>query len=158
MSFIPVVSGKRRPSLIDNLYSLGGGESGWIEGASNGSGSVSKNADHLFAEVSGNPLSTAERTWVTDSTFDLTDFGTIGIDWSASGAFQTAGLIISTSQTGDKTIFDERFHHDCDEVRRTQTFSFSLSGSYYIRVYCSDQSGTSDVPGSVEAYRVWLEE
>lgn len=134
----------------------------WVAGYSLGSGSVSKQSDHMYLDAYGEGGQyTAERAYVINSVVDLTEVSKLLVDWSNSGTSVSTNesyLVASTNKTGAAATYDARY-------RRTSTFSrqvdeldvSTLSGNYYVRVHARDAATGTYQRSTLRVYRVWGE-
>jgi len=120
----------------------------WTTGSSVGSGSQSKEPDHLRLQAVN---TSAERTYVLSSPVDLTDVDTLYIDWANNGSAVTqncAFLVVSTNQTGNYATYNYRLQHLNTFTRTVGSLDVSAaSGNYYIRIHAWVNAGayTSEV-------------
>lgn len=164
MALHPVISKFRKSRiarLLDNLYSEGAGQDGWVEGASNGAGSATKETDHLKLVLTGNTGAEGERTWVTNATVDLTEFATLFADWEnvETDNNQRSHLIASTSKTGNHDTFDAEFEAANGFARTLDSVDVSgLTGAHHVRIHASEPGTLTASPSDLRVYRVWLED
>lgn len=142
-------------------YTNGVEDATWVEGYSfSASGSVSKNADHLYIKA-GNESGTSARTYVTDLSVDLTNIKTLYIEWENIGIASNSNnsyLIASTDKIGTTATYNARFHKYNRFVKRIDALDVSaLTGNYFVRVHATDTNSTADATSEIKVYRVWGE-
>ena len=139
---------------ITYLYKEGAEPVSWVVGYSAGTivNTQSKEADHLYLQA----RSVGVRTYVTDSTVDLTNISTVWIDWENVGdATQYSCLIASTNKTATYISYNARLLVTGNFSRTEQSLDVSgLSGNHYIRIHAT---GPVDLAYSkIKAYKVWV--
>jgi hypothetical protein len=159
-SKIAILSKKSKD--VTYLYNEGINESAWVVGYSIGNGTQSKASTSLIINVDGD----SERTYVTDTTINLTNFTKIGIDifWSQFQPSAQPYLIISTDKMSNSTVYTTRFDgSSMSSIARTAfLFNINLSGNYYVRLHASHirpPGMPSERGTAVETatYKIWLE-
>ena len=137
------------------LYTLGVEDVAWVVGYSNGSGSQSKESDHLYVYAYGGG---AERTYVTDLAVNLTAYSKLWIDWSGSSDPDGAvRLVASTSKTSSSATYNARLSKGGSFSRREDSLDVSgLSGDHYIRIHAAGTS-EADYSATLRTYKIWLE-
>jgi len=140
-----------------DLYNEGTGENDWVVGYSSGNGTQAKESNHL--RVFAHAFGISERTYVTDSSVDLTDIDQIEIDWlnDGSGNFIRSYLIASTSKIGQHSSFNARIERTTTFSRTVQQLNVSaLNGMFFIRVHTRCGAIDGAINSQVRAYRVTL--
>lgn len=146
-------------------YYLGEFEESWVEGLSNGAGSVTKEKDYLKVEAIFEGA-IALKTCVTDNAVDLTNINTIYVEWENDGGTNGENTTVQTkfnvskNKTGDQTVYDARISQS-DGIfnKQISTVNVSdLSGTYYLRAHAR-ATGTGQTAGTstLKVYRVWGE-
>ena len=122
---------------------------GWVVGYSQGTGSQSKEDDHLYLTTStGAP----RRTYVTNNKIDLSDIKTLFIDWLA----ETNGnslLCILNNKTDNYGSAVAQIIKTTAFTRRIDMLDISsLNGEYYVAVFSN-----AETINTTKAYRIWGE-
>ena len=142
------------------LYNEGTHEDDWVEGFSINSGSQSKQSNHLYLHAE-DASGSAERVYVTDATVNLTNYGSLKIEWENTGDSKdenVSALCVSTGKTNWYNTYNARILEKQDFGKKTSTLDISgMSGDYYIRVHTRDLAGTA-TKAELKVYKVWLEE
>ena len=134
---------------------------GWIAGLSGGSGSQSKNTDHLYASVTPSSVDLATRTYVTNSPIDVTNFTVLKVrcelskipHQSKNGRGVVVGLISTKMNRTDTTAV--ALSRKSTQGESTLELDISLvSGSYYVAVQTFDGATTTSI--SSKTYEIWL--
>lgn len=147
----------------DVVYNEGTNEDLWTESnRAFGSGSVSKNADNLFAQVDGETQATAERAWRTTNAVDMSGHSTLEFEWKSD---TLEGVMTGDVATeNDKDFQPGPANSEASVVidsgsfsRRTDTLDVSsFSDPLYIRMGIRDDALFEARPGEYNAYRVEL--
>lgn len=122
----------------------------WIVGYSSGSnGSQSKEADHLYLNVT----STSRRTWVTEIAIDLTPLSTLYVDWSLTrNSNGSTGFQVATNRDDNSSVTGISFNSSF--ARREDSLNVSaLSGAHYIKIFANNASTTGSVTTRVYGVR-----
>ena len=147
------------PDANGFIYNEGEFEDMWVPGYSSGSGVQSKESDHLYLRGGTSFSSRDERTYVTDEMIDVTNYNALKIEWHVLGMAGSLGaLIVSTNKMGNYLTYDAQLAQTFGtDGRVIGSLDISnLNGNYYIRMHAvSDLYG--EIPGVIEAYKVWLE-
>jgi hypothetical protein len=149
------------PSTDSLLYDGGTNEENWVVGYSEGDGSQSKEADHLYL-LAAQSNGTAERTYVLDYKVDVTDYTVLKIDWedtvTGTSTNKQHAVCLSDVKTGSMATYDYRLYREQSFERTIDSLDISLvSGEYYIRVHGRDNYASGTRSGEVKAYKIWLE-
>lgn len=141
----------------ETLYEEGEHEDDWVAGYSTGTGSQSKEADHLYLAASGTEMAPGQRTYAKDAIVDLTNVNKIFIDWAATltGDYPSAQLIVSTEKMSSSATYDARLQKDTTFTREVEELDVSgLSGNYYIRVHALGVGSSAEV----QIYGIYLDD
>jgi hypothetical protein len=154
------------------VYDTGTENVSFVAGYSEGTGNSeqSKEADHLYLRAEGrvqnvwiwNFYYVAERTWVTDTTVDLTDVNNVHIRWRNVGDNDDENqsfFIVSPNKNADCT-------NSTLSIAKTRNFGWieesigvgGLSGNYYLRVHARDNNDyDAAIDSRIEIEQIWLE-
>lgn len=149
---------KRHGLLKNNYYNEGLEYADWVPGYSIAvGGSLSKEIDHLYLYAS-NAAARVERTWVTDNAINLTNVGTLEIEWANEGVSFSANItrfIVSVDKMGDYEVLTKSINKTGPFARTTDTLDVSdLTGNYYLRIHARDNSAAYARTSLVRAYKV----
>lgn len=127
----------------------------WVAGYSSGTGTQTKNSDHLYLKAPGTEASTDAKTYITDVRIDLSKYKTLYIDWenfAANVANNTSLFSITTNKNSDALTYDATVNHLNETFSRTvdQLDVSSLNSDYYIKVVAWRLS-------EIKVYRIWGE-
>lgn len=127
----------------------------WVAGYSSGTGTQTKNSDHLYLKAPGTVVSTDTKTYITDALIDLSKYKTLYVDWEnlAANVDNNMSLFsITTNKNGDAVTYDAAIEHWNETFSRTvgQLDVSSLNGDYYIKVVAWRLS-------EIKVYRIWGE-
>jgi hypothetical protein len=141
-------------------YTKGNENVPWVEGLAVTTGSVAKNADHLYM-IAENAAARALRTYVTDGKIDLSSIRTLYFEWENSGlnnASTQSFVVVSTEKDGDVNTYNARKLVSGTFAKNIDLLDVSaLKGSYYIRLHARDSSAVSPRQSELRVYRVWGE-
>ena len=147
------------------LYEGSAYDGDWSDGFSAGSGSRSKESDHLYLLSEGGSPS-GERSYVTNTKVDLTEYSDLKVDWALT---QEVGAAVA------HLIVDSRDGYDAVErglnegvvpglndygpfTRTTTTLDVSgKSGGHFVRLHSFAGHHLSDRKAHLYVYKVWLE-
>lgn len=148
--------GENIPFLYRPWYDAGESENYWTSGISSNSGSRTKNASNMVVEVSGNSSNTADYSWATTQTLNLSNYSTLEIEWentggsNATSAFLVGGTQIDGYGANQATV-------ELTGSFTQQTDSLDVSGitsNLYIRVHAVDTDGKNAVNSNITIYRI----
>ena len=146
-----------------SFYDEGQDADDWVVGYSNGNGSQSKEADHLYLAIDNNASNAADRTYVTDAKIDCTLLNVIYIDYEVTDAHDNfnARFAISEGKNTNSGSANVTKYRDASGNRSRRTTSIDVSavtGEYYLRVAARDAGTFENRPGKLKVYKVWGEE
>lgn len=142
---------------LSRLYTNGYEDIAWIEGYSSGTGTQSKNTDHLYLKGGTYDFGADERSYVTDSKVSLANISTLYVDWENTGV-NTANhmayvvLEVHNAKTEGYGSGVTRISVNLPFSRRIDSLDVStLEGEYYMAIHAYRR-------GELKAYKVWGEE
>lgn len=139
------------------LYSEGTENVAWVVGYSSGTGTQSKNSDHLYLKGGTVDFGTDERSYVTEGKVSLANISTLYVDWENTGV-DTANhmayvtLAVHNVKTESESEGAARLFPNMPFNRKIDGLDVSnFTGDYYIGVHAYRR-------GELKVYRVWGEE
>lgn len=141
--------GKSKGKVNPYLYNSGDENTlltgGWVVGYSDGSGTQTKESNHLYLYAYGSSY-VPQKTYVTNNAINMTNINTLKVDWEKTGSSYGSAslhLIVSKIKEGNRTQYDARVVFS--EIGRTtsQLDVSSLSGEYYVRINANSGSTLS---------------
>ncbi|HAP32416.1 MAG TPA: hypothetical protein DCQ14_05110 [Firmicutes bacterium] len=147
------------PDSSGFIYNSGLFADEWIVGFSEGGGSQSKRADHLYLRAS-QVIGKAERTYVSRQRVNLTNVREIRIEWENTGAnfiHNQSFLVVSTNQNGAHRTSTRRLRERNSFDRETDTLSArGLTGDFFIRVHARENHTSHDRRSELRVYSIRL--
>ena len=146
-----------------SLYYLEGNEfasitGGWTAIDAGGTGTTSKESDHLYLEVEGE---SATRRFITDNTIDLTEIDYLKCRIDQSGAENPSGTIrkrytlrVTTSDTGGGGVAEVETIENGENIEIALDVR-GITGSYYITVWQGHTTSVSSGASWSKTYKIW---
>ncbi len=127
---------------------------GWVTGYSNGTGSQSKETNHLYMQVSSGV--NWQRTYITDIKVDVTNISKLYVDWDGIDS-STLGNHFMRLYTGKNNTdsFNGAVSRQGSFSRMTEFIDVSaITGTYHISLFAFSGSSSSSV---LRVYKVYGE-
>ena len=145
-----------------DLYNEGANEDAWVHGIATDGGFISrsKEADHLFIEVSRHDTTGGQAARVTDEPVSLDGISEVEVEWQLEGASSSQNrcrLIVSSNKTGSSAQFDAFVEVQSPFSRKTDVIDVSaLSSTLYVRAHAIDNNVAGPTTSRLRVYRVTL--
>lgn len=133
---------------------------GWIEGFSQGNGSVEKKTEHMNIKVFNNTSDNGRRSFETNNLINVSNIKTLYVDWENLVGINDASsavLYLANQKATYSTVSEVSVMKNFSRTVSTLDVS-QLTGDYYIGVRAFDVSASSNNPVDLNVYRVWGEE
>ncbi len=140
-------------------YKLGIEGALWVAGYSEGSGTQSKESDHLHL-YAYNPSGSVYgyRTYVTDVAIDLTSINTLKIDWVGTKTGSYAAAYFAVGMNKADLGMNASINQTATFSRTIDSLDVSaLTGSYYIKIIVWGDRDTTTHSFTADVYNVWGE-
>lgn len=145
------------------LYNEGVNEGSWVEGANGGTeysplgGTLTKGADHLFAEVTPNPDDDNIVSWLYNDVIDFSNYTEIIIEAAVQGDGRF-DIVLTQEAAFD---YNGEYYYDAwypeNYPRQTTTFDISdVSEEYYLHLGAKDASLPSSQNAEAKFYYLGL--
>ncbi|MEH7342767.1 hypothetical protein V7122_02585 [Bacillus sp. JJ1532] len=135
---------------------------GWVTGYSLGTGTQSKQANHLFIDADKYTSNNNERTYVTNLAIDLSNIKNLFFDaekFSGHQSIFTVSKNKTTSWSDNSGIVASLGVSAPSDPRKVFSLDVgSLSGNYYIKLSSASSSAVASGDAITKVYRVWGEE